>query len=115
MRVVIDLDGTICTFRGEGQTYADVTPIPGALDALRRMKSEGHYLIIHTARHMKTCGGNVGEVVAKVGAITLDWLRIHEVPYDEIVFGKPQGDLYVDDLALAYRNWDEVLQTLDIR
>ncbi|MFE6796950.1 5' nucleotidase, NT5C type [Paenibacillus chitinolyticus] len=114
MRIVLDLDGTICTLKKEGESYADVTPLPGSVEALRRLKEEGHRIIIHTARHMKTCGGNVGEVLARVGSLTLDWLERYEIPYDEIVFGKPYGDVYVDDLALAYRSWDEVLERLNI-
>ena len=83
-RICIDLDGVICSFKQSNQTYADVTPLPGAVEHLQNLKNQGHYIIIHTARHMKTCNGNVGQVINKVGKITLDWLAKHQIPYDEI-------------------------------
>ena len=108
LKICIDLDGVVAGFKAEGQTYADVPPIPGAVEKLKSLKAAGHYLILYTARHMKTCQGNVGSVVARVGQITLDWLKRHEVPYDEIYFGKPWADIYIDDNAFRFRSWDEI-------
>lgn len=104
----IDLDGVIADFKKEGQTYADVAPIPGAIEKVRGLKAAGHHIIIYTARHMKTCQGNTGLVVARIGGITLDWLKRHEVPYDEIYFGKPWADIYIDDNALRFTSWTEI-------
>ena len=42
----------------------------------------------------------VGAVVADVGMVTLDWLKKHEIPHDEVCFGKPWGQFYIDDLAV---------------
>lgn len=106
--ICVDLDGVVAGFKGDGQTYADVLPVPGAVEKLRALKSNGHKIILHTARHMKTCQGNVGLVVARVGQITLDWLARHEVPYDEIYFGKPWADVYIDDNAFRFRAWSEI-------
>jgi len=108
MRICIDLDGVICQLRAPGQTYADVAPVPGAIETIRALRAAGHVVIIHTARHMKTCEGNLGKVIARVGPITLDWLARHEVEYDEIYFGKPWADVYLDDNALRFRSWSEI-------
>lgn len=108
LKICIDLDGVVAGFKGEGDTYADVLPIPGAIEKLRDFKKNGHYVILYTARHMKTCKGNVGLVTARVGGITLDWLKKHEIPYDEIYFGKPWADVYIDDNAFRFRSWDEI-------
>ncbi len=105
-RICIDLDGVICSFKQSNQTYADVTPLPGAVEYLQNLKNQGHYIIIHTARHMKTCNGNVGQVINKVGKITLDWLVKHQIPYDEIYFGKPWAELYIDDNAFRFNSWE---------
>ena len=106
--ICIDLDGVIADFKSEGQTYADVEPIPGAIEKVRSLKAHGHRIIIYTARHMKTCEGNLGLVVARVGGTTIDWLKRHGVPYDEIYFGKPWADVYVDDNAFRFRTWDDI-------
>ncbi|PWW03219.1 capsule biosynthesis phosphatase [Paenibacillus cellulosilyticus] len=112
MRIVVDLDGTICELRQENQSYADVVPLEGAIEALHQLRMEGHSIIIHTARNMRTCGGNVGKVGANVGMVTYQWLERHAVPYDEIVFGKPYGDIYIDDLGYRYLNWDDTLDAI---
>ena len=108
MRICIDLDGVLCHLREEGQTYRDVAPIPGAVEKLRALRAAGHVIIVHTARHMKTTAGNTGLVLARVGALTLEWLAKHEVEYDEIYFGKPWADVYIDDNAMRFQSWDEV-------
>lgn len=108
MRICIDLDGVICELRKPGQTYADLAPVPGAVEKLRALKQAGHYLIISTARHMKTCDGNVGKVIAKQGAATLEWLSRHGIEYDEIHFGKPHAQVYIDDNALRFTAWDAI-------
>lgn len=102
MRICIDLDGVVCKLKHAGQTYADLDPVPGAVEHLRSLKAAGHYLILYTARHMKTCGANVGMVIARQGKITLDWLESRGIPYDEIHFGKPHADIYLDDNAMHF-------------
>ena len=108
MRICIDLDGVICELRKPGQSYSELEPVPGAVEKLRSLRRAGHYLIISTARHMKTCGGNVGQVLARQGQTTLDWLSRHAIEYDEIHFGKPHAHVYIDDNAFTFRSWDEI-------
>jgi capsule biosynthesis phosphatase len=106
MRLCIDLDGVICHLRKEGETYGDLQPVEGAASKLRELKEAGHYIILFTARHMKTCKGNPGMVIARQGKVTLDWLEKHGMVYDEIHFGKPHADVYIDDNALRFEKWD---------
>ncbi len=106
MRICLDLDGVICALRRPGQSYADLDPMPGAIDAIKRLRADGHVVIIQTARHMKTCDGNVGMVLAKQGAVTLEWLSRHGVEFDEIYFGKPWADVYLDDNAVRFTGWE---------
>lgn len=108
MRIVIDIDGTICELKKEGQTYRDVNAIPGAVEKIQLLKKAGHYIILQTARHMKTCSGDQGQVIARIGKITLDWLEKNRIPYDEIHFGKPNADLYIDDLAHKFSSWKHI-------
>jgi capsule biosynthesis phosphatase len=108
MRICIDLDGVIAELKKENETYADVKPISGVVEKIRKLKENGHYIIIYTARHMKTCDGNVSKVLAKIGKITLDWLEKYQIPYDEIVFGKPWADIYIDDNGFRFKNWNEI-------
>ena len=108
MRICIDLDGVVCQLKQAGQTYSELEPVAGAVDKLRALKQSGHTIILLTARHMKTCDGNVGLVIARQGKVTLDWLARHDIPYDELHFGKPWAELYIDDNAFRFESWDAI-------
>lgn len=116
MRVVIDLDGTICYLKQKHESYSEVLVKPGAVEFIDRLRGEGHYVIIQTARNMATCESNLGRVMKNVGKETLDWLQKHNIFYDEIYFGKPNANLYIDDRALRFEDWEsmsvEKLETL---
>jgi capsule biosynthesis phosphatase len=107
-RIAIDLDGTICPVKAPSASYADLVPNPGAVERIRELRSAGYYVIILTARNMATCEGNLGRVMKNVGRITLNWLEQHGVEYDEIYFGKPNADLYIDDRAFRFSDWASV-------
>jgi capsule biosynthesis phosphatase len=113
MKICIDLDGVICQLKKEGETYENLLPVNGAPESLRELKAAGHYVIINTARHMKTCQGNLGMVTARISLITLKWLEKYDIPYDEIYFGKPHADVYIDDNAYRFNSWDEISSTGD--
>jgi capsule biosynthesis phosphatase len=107
-RICLDLDGVIAELKKPGQTYRTLDPVPGAVEKLRAFKAAGHYLIIQTARHMKTCGANVGLVNARIAKDTLDWLEDHGIPYDEIYFGKPWAQIYIDDNGFRFLDWNAI-------
>ena len=50
---------------------------------------------------MKTHKGNCGKILADIGKITFDTLEKLNIPFDEIYFGKPYADFYIDDLAVS--------------
>ena len=108
MRIIVDLDGTICPIKATGQSYADLKPLPGAIEKLNALKYDGWYIVIQTARNMATQESNLGKVIKNIGKITLDWLEEFEVPYDEIYFGKPNGQIYLDDRAWRFEGWDKL-------
>ena len=112
-RLCIDMDGVICTIKTPDETYADVKPIPGALEKINRLYDEGNYIIIQTARHMKTCEGNVGMVHRKIAKITLDWLEEHGFKYHEIYFGKPWANIYIDDNAFRLNDWNTQIEDIE--
>lgn len=113
MRICIDIDGTICALRKPHENYSDVLPIEGASEKIKALKEKGCYIILCTARHMKTCDANVGKVIAKQGLTLLEWLNKHDFVYDEIWFGKPNADVYIDDRALKFEgSWDQLQEQL---
>jgi capsule biosynthesis phosphatase len=112
MIFAFDLDNTICERKTGDMTYADVRPFPEALETLRWLKHEGHTIILHTARHMKTCEGNQGKVLKVQGKVLFDWLEKYDVPYDELWWSKPYADLMVDDTAHQHTDWASTIQAI---
>jgi capsule biosynthesis phosphatase len=100
-RFCFDLDGTLVTTPVVPGDYSTVQPIQRNITMLNHLKSLGNYIIIHTARRMRTHAGNVGLVVKDIGRITLDTLAKYNISYDEIYFGKPHADYYIDDHAVS--------------
>lgn len=101
--IVIDLDGTLCPLKRREESYADLEPVAPVLARLREYRAQGFYVILYTARNMQTHDGNLGRINADTAKFTLAWLDRHQVPYDEIHFGKPwpgKGGFYVDDRTI---------------
>lgn len=101
-RLVLDLDGTL-TIDGDGESYALKKPNLAVIEKIRQYKADGFEIVIATARNMRTYGGSIGKINANTLPIVIEWLRQHDVPYDEIHVGKPWSGydgFYVDDKAI---------------
>ena len=113
MRIVFDLDGVICELKKPSESYGEVKPKLEVIKIVNQLHSNGDYIIIHTGRHMRTCNGKVDEVIKKVGKITEDWLKKWNVKYDELIFGKPYADMYIDDLGLTFESSEKIAEKID--
>lgn len=101
LRVCFDIDNTLVTEPQIQGDYSTVKPIDKNILFLKFLKSQGHTIILFTARKMKTHDGNVGKALADIGKITFETLEKFKIPYDEIYFGKPCADFYIDDKAIC--------------
>lgn len=99
LRYVFDLDNTLVTYPTIPKDYSSVKPITKMIDLVQKLHKDGHTIIIATARRMLTHHHNVGAVVADIGRVTMDTLQKFNIPYHELIFGKPIGDVYIDDRA----------------
>ncbi len=115
MRIAIDLDGTICPIKEPTGSYENLRPLPQAAERIRELRAQGHYVIILTARNMGTCQSNLGRVMKNVGRITLEWLEQYGIEYDEIYFGKPNAEIYIDDRAIRFNGWTEITDEVLLR
>ena len=101
-RLVIDLDGTI-TNDDPSLDYADKQPNDDVVARLRAYQEMGFTIVIHTARNMRSFDNSLGLINAHTLPVIVEWLRRHEIPYDEIHVGKPwcgTEGFYVDDRAV---------------
>lgn len=109
-RYCFDFDNTLVSYPEVPRDYTTVLPLEDNIKLLRKLKQLGNTIIIYTARRMLTHSGNVGKVLADQGKIVFDTLEKFNIPYDEIYFGKPHADFYIDDLAVnAFSNLDKEL------
>lgn len=114
LRICFDLDNTLVTHPTIPGDYTSVLPIQRNIDYLKLLHRLGHTIIIYTARRFRTHKGNVGAIVADIGKVTFDTLDKFEIPYDEIFFGKPYAQYYIDDLAVnANLSLDKALGIYD--
>lgn len=127
-RIVIDLDHTICTpLDGDDQAaspdgkYINARPIESVIVKLRELHAQGHEIVIHTSRNMRTYDGDEALIRLHTLPLIIAWLDAHQVPYDEIVVAKPwcgfEG-FYVDDRSIrpsefASLSLDEIKALID--
>lgn len=101
--LVVDIDGTLCDIRQPGQSYAELQPRHDMLARLREYQARGYRILLFTARNMHTHSGNLGLINKHTAPVLLDWLARWDVPYDELLFGKPwprNKGFYIDDRAI---------------
>ncbi len=100
--------------------YAGAAPNHDMIERVREYKERGFEIVISTSRNVRTFAGNVGKINAHTLPIIIDWLERHQVPYDEILVGKPWCGLdgfYVDDKAIrpsefVALSYQEIVQLL---
>jgi capsule biosynthesis phosphatase len=101
--LVVDIDGTLCDIRSASQSYADLVPRADMVAKLREYQARGYRVLLFTARNMKTYENNLGMINKHTAPLMLDWLARWDIPYDEILFGKPwprTKGFYIDDRAI---------------
>ena len=101
--LVMDIDKTICESPPQ-KDYSRCKPIQTVCSKLREENEKGTYIILYTSRNVRTFKGNIGLINKYTSVILLEWLKINNIPYDEIYFNKPWGfgELnYVDDKFLS--------------
>lgn len=95
---VVDLDGTLCEQMPSGQ-YEHARPRLDVIVRVNALHDAGWRVVIFTARGMGTLGD--GEKARqRWESVTLSWLFMNGVKFDELKFGKPAADVYVDDKAM---------------
>lgn len=101
--LVFDVDGTLCPIKKKDEKYEDLIPNEEMVNKLKLYKENGAKIVLFSSRNMNSYGGNLGLINANTALIMQQWLKKWEIPYDEILFGKPwpgHRGLYIDDRAV---------------
>lgn len=100
-KLIVDMDDTITvTEKGD---YEHSKPIQETIDLLKKYHAEGFQIVIHSSRQMRTYEGQVGKINANTLPTMIKWLNEHDVPFDEIIVGKPWCGFtgwYIDDKSI---------------
>lgn len=83
-----DIDGVVATIV-PGNDYNLAKPIQQTIKEINRLHDEGHRIILFTAR------GSATDIDWK--GLTIMQMESWDVKYDELRFGKPAADYYIDD------------------
>ena len=96
--IVVDIDDTISfTINRE---FDKSKPNVDVINKINELHDRGWKIIIFTARGAKSCK-TIEERIAKYDAVTRSWLDANHVLYDDVIFGKPNADYYVDDKNMS--------------
>lgn len=96
--IAVDVDGTIAIYK-KWTSYLDVgVPVASVVESMRQEKAAGTYIIIHTCRVSALDGQVIPEAIDSLRM----WLRVNDIPFDEIWLGtgKPYANEYWDDKAV---------------
>jgi capsule biosynthesis phosphatase len=101
--IIIDVDGTICPIKKENEEYSELIPFPAIIEKMHEMKAAGFRIVLYTSRNMNSYKGNLGLINVHTAKILMAWLEKWDIPFDEIVYGKPwpgKRGFYVDDRTI---------------
>lgn len=105
VKIVFDVDDTICS-NIRRLSYDKCEPKPDVIAKINHLHDDlGFYIVLHTARGMVSCEGDIDRILKKNKRVLEEWLEKYDVHYDELIFGKPIADLYVDDRCMDVRDF----------
>lgn len=118
-RLVVDLDNTITVT--EHGDYVNSKAVQPTIDMLRKYKADGFEIVVFSSRNMRTYEANLGKINIYTLPNIVNWLNNHDVPYDEIIVGKPWcgfDGFYIDDSAIRpsefhSKSFDEITDILE--
>ncbi|MEY8337964.1 capsular biosynthesis protein [Lachnospiraceae bacterium 62-35] len=97
---IFDIDGTLCPLKKNHEKYEELVPHDNMVQKLKYYKENGAKIILFTSRNMSSYNGNIGMINKHTAKSLLKWLDEWDIPYDELIYGKPwpgHKGFYVDD------------------
>lgn len=97
MLLAIDFDGVIHDYKNPVEGRRMGPPIDGAKDALKKYMVRGDEVVIFS-----TWATEKGQKTIR------EWLHYYHIPFSSVTNIKPNADVYIDDKAIRFINWDEI-------
>jgi len=84
MNLVFGLDGIICTPIAR---YGEARPLANVTEFMQWLKKKDHHITIWAERP--------NTLESKIS--TESWLKMHQIPYDRLLFDRPSDPVFVDE------------------
>ena len=107
--ICFDIDNTIC--KSTTNNYKNSKPIKKKIEFINILYKKGYYIKLFTSRFMGR--NNENKILAKKQGykFTKKQLNGWGLKYNELLFGKPSFDIYVDDKSLNFKeSWPRLLK-----
>lgn len=98
MIIAVDFDGVIHDHKHPIAGRRMGAPIEGTQQALDILRRKGYKIVIHSV-----WGDDKGQKTIS------DFMNYYKLPYDEITNIKPNAEYYIDDKAIHFTNWKDIL------
>ena len=97
------------SFTGKfANNYNKSIPIKKNIAIFDFINKKGHYIKIFTSRYMGRNKENKKLAIQQGFKFTKKQLENWRVTYDELIFGKPSYDVFIDDKNLSFKkNWSK--------
>ncbi len=99
-KICFDLDGVICT--NTNGKYEKAEPYQDAIKKINELYEKGNYIIIYTARFMTKYKKDLNKINSIGYDFTKKQLDNWGLRYNELILGKPDYDIFIDDKAYNY-------------
>jgi hypothetical protein len=96
MRYAFDIDNTLVTTNNSD--YEHSVPIQYRIDRVNRLFDDGHTIYLFTARGMAS-GRDLYD-------FTANQMQQFGIKYHQLIMGKPNVDVIIDDKAISPTDWD---------
>jgi len=105
MKYIIDIDGVISkklkwtigeSYLRVKETFSDIEPNLEIIKKINHLHKNGNVIILNTARLWHDYD------------VTVEWLKKHDVYYDQLIMAKPLGDFYIDDHNLSVKKFLQI-------
>jgi len=104
MNLVFELEHVICSPNAD---YDLCKPIVNVTEFMQWLKKKGHHITIWTKRF-----NDLGTKLK-----TEEWLKIHQISYDRLIFDRPRNAIFVDETpsnCKYFNHNDDVLTTAQL-
>ena len=109
--ICFDLDNVIC--RTTNNDYKNSKPKKEVIKKINSLYENGHFIKIFTSRFMGRSKERISLAKKRGLKFTKKQLGVWGLKYNQLIFGKPSYDIYIDDKSIFFnKNWTNKIDSL---